>query len=1834
MASRRALIAGTASVFAELSLAGDALEVTAGGLVSSNSSNLLLSAGGSYVEVDATKTFDVAAIDRKSAAGIAIGGTNANAVSLGRTGVTTTIAGLLATSGGQMTFQVPTSDATAFRITDLASNLFNIDTNASPYVTSIGNTNIALGADSADEIALTGAVSTDIRFKAGATTSLLSPWASIAGVNGGMLHAFGGTGGDETLGAAGLGGEILVQGGWGGESVNAKGGAGAVTSVKGGSGGDATGSGDGGDGGALALVGGLGTTPSGTGGPGDGGAVSLTGGAGDVGGNVTVRGGLGTTTNGSLALGDANTSSITLGASGIATTINGELYIDDGGSGTDAFLDMTDGDSAGVSVASHGRIRYNVTLNRFEYSENGGAYAAAFGGGGGGWSDDGTVVRLTTATDNVAIGVATMLASEKLRVVGDTSLQGNVTFESGAAYSITQASAVAVNNLTVKAQSSTEGNGARLILNGGDAGSSLAADYNGGMVHVITGAGVNNGDPGEFRIAIGAYGVYRHTFGGSYYYLSGWVGETQTIGVTARAANQVAADLEVVATENTYTSTGAQAGHLFLLGGSCTGGGGAATAGNVNVDAGTGDTNGAVNIGRTNASAIAVGATGIPTTVDGELYIDDGGSGTAAFFDMTDGDSAGVSVASHGRIRYNVTLNRFEYSENGGAYAAAFGGGGGGWQDDGTVVRLVTTSDTVAIGATTMSSTEKLRVVGDVLFEGDLLFSNDVTHWVRPSQSSGSGAVGQRLHLYAGQGADDATTPGNGGVLRGQGGQGGTAVDVAGGAGGGTTIAAGSGGDATGTGDGGAGGKLLLAGGIGTTPSGTGGKGDGGDAEIRGGDGDTGGDTYVRGGVGTTAHGGVLIGDSNTSSIAVGATGLATTINGELYIDDGGSGTAAFFDMTDGDSAAVSAASHGRLRYNVTLNRFEYSQNGGAWSQAFGSASAGGWNDDGTVVRLTTSTDDVAIGTATMSGTEKLRVVGGVRFELPDNDGSALIILGGGNAYIDIDTTTGSEVMEFGNATDDPEFRFAGAGNIILTDGEAAHLLQCSAASAGNDAGNFSIFAADGGDESATVVGDGGAAYLVSGSGGDATTGGVTPGAAGVVYLVGGDGGSSSSGVDSGTDGGGVVITGGSGGTATGGGTGGGGSGGSVILAGGPGASGDAAGGVGGNASIQGGLGALADDGIVNVGTSQTSAVNIGAASVPISLSGTILTDITFSETNLTPQILVEQNSTAGANGLLLALSAGQGGDGVVIVSPGGIGGHASLNGGQGGPGTASSNGGGGGSAQLIGGAGGTDNGGGGGAGGGAFVRGGAGTGSEDNGPVFIGDSSTDGIYLGDSSQSFQAIQIRGPGSRIRFVTTGGGDHAISIDRSTTAGATGDNQGIFAGGGGNGSGATPGGSGGTISVSGGSGGAGTATAVAGPGNVGRLTGGFGGTNGGAGGGVGGNAEVSGGQGTGAEVDGKVLIASSTTSAIEVGNATDNPPYQFKSAGKFEVGDGTTSQPLVEFSVADNSTSALRIYEGSTLRSYINVYTFNGVEKVQLGNTTNNPGVEQLGTGQVTFGGNVNANNGIDIDGALTLVEATGNTAYIDMTDGGSSGVAIAGHGRFRYNETTNRFEVSENGGAYVALVGISGTGTDNRLMRWSTGNAAQDSGVTLDDNDNMSGVASVSVVEATGNAAYIDLTDGENAATAAANHGRLRYNETTDLIEKSENTGAYVPVNAPKATIVNDPNTATTTSAADTQMANMTNTPAAGTYMVIFSGSLEHISNNATINPSIYAGGTKVAASERQWMRGAAQGGVATPFHCMAIVTVNGAQAIQGMWRTSVATATVYEHQLMYMRVI
>lgn len=110
-----------------------------------------------------------------------------------------------------------------------------------------------------------------------------------------------------------------------------------------------------------------------------------------------------------------------------------------------------------------------------------------------------------------------------------------------------------------------------------------------------------------------------------------------------------------------------------------------------------------------------------------------------------------------------------------------------------------------------------------------------------------------------------------------------------------------------------------------------------------------------------------------------------------------------------------------------------------------------------------------------------------------------------------------------------------------------------------------------------------------------------------------------------------------------------------------------------------------------------------------------------------------------------------------------------------------------------------------------------------------------------------------------------------------------------------------------------------------------------------------------------------------------------------------------------------------------------------------------------------------------------------------------------------------------------------------------------------------------------------------------------------------------------------------TTSGSDVLMNNMTITPAAGTYMVWFSTTLQSNSSDSNIYISIYAAGTQKADSQRQAQpRVDASGGLGgdgtLDINMIAatngIVTVNGSQAIEIRWRRDSGTATALQRTL------
>lgn len=119
-----------------------------------------------------------------------------------------------------------------------------------------------------------------------------------------------------------------------------------------------------------------------------------------------------------------------------------------------------------------------------------------------------------------------------------------------------------------------------------------------------------------------------------------------------------------------------------------------------------------------------------------------------------------------------------------------------------------------------------------------------------------------------------------------------------------------------------------------------------------------------------------------------------------------------------------------------------------------------------------------------------------------------------------------------------------------------------------------------------------------------------------------------------------------------------------------------------------------------------------------------------------------------------------------------------------------------------------------------------------------------------------------------------------------------------------------------------------------------------------------------------------------------------------------------------------------------------------------------------------------------------------------------------------------------------------------------------------------------------------------------------------------------------EVTIANQEATATaddtTTSATDVLMVGMTQTPVAGTYLAMFSGSIVNSANGSERTwISLYLGGAQVSATERSM---GSSGGVYIPSSTFAIITANGSQAIELRWRVAGGTSTVHSRRLTLLR--
>lgn len=116
----------------------------------------------------------------------------------------------------------------------------------------------------------------------------------------------------------------------------------------------------------------------------------------------------------------------------------------------------------------------------------------------------------------------------------------------------------------------------------------------------------------------------------------------------------------------------------------------------------------------------------------------------------------------------------------------------------------------------------------------------------------------------------------------------------------------------------------------------------------------------------------------------------------------------------------------------------------------------------------------------------------------------------------------------------------------------------------------------------------------------------------------------------------------------------------------------------------------------------------------------------------------------------------------------------------------------------------------------------------------------------------------------------------------------------------------------------------------------------------------------------------------------------------------------------------------------------------------------------------------------------------------------------------------------------------------------------------------------------------------------------------------------------PSCTQINNSIITTTTSASYVLISGMTTTPAAGSYLVLFSATGSTSASSIVGNYGIYVGGSLVASSEQpcKWSNA-----TTNIMHTVAKITVNGSQTVEIRYKTSAGTFTVNSRNLILVSV-
>lgn len=154
--------------------------------------------------------------------------------------------------------------------------------------------------------------------------------------------------------------------------------------------------------------------------------------------------------------------------------------------------------------------------------------------------------------------------------------------------------------------------------------------------------------------------------------------------------------------------------------------------------------------------------------------------------------------------------------------------------------------------------------------------------------------------------------------------------------------------------------------------------------------------------------------------------------------------------------------------------------------------------------------------------------------------------------------------------------------------------------------------------------------------------------------------------------------------------------------------------------------------------------------------------------------------------------------------------------------------------------------------------------------------------------------------------------------------------------------------------------------------------------------------------------------------------------------------------------------------------------------------------------------------------------------------------------------------------------------------------------------------------------AKLPITQAPTASAVSLSTSSANAEGTASSLARADHTHAVSITNSEATATAST----TTTSATDGLVAGMTLTPAAGTYLAMFSTTASHSSTGATISFSLYAGGAQAAASVRTIIPRPTNATNQIAVATQGIVTVNGSQAVEVRWSTSASTATANQRTL------